>query len=354
MAAGFVTGIVREEGKETSAVAVGLCLAFAPLVWGQAVITEVYGLNLLMVAIFVWALWRKRPPVLVGFLFGLCLTTHLTSILLLPLVVGSVPREQWRPFALGVPLGLLPLLAIPLLARSGSPVIWGEPATWQGWWWLITGSLYHFNLFSADWQMRLLHWTQILFTQFTWAGLPLFLYSLFVPRSSLFASRLLFIMAVLYFIYAITYNTNDALILLLPAVLLLSLLLTPGLQRLGRFALLLPLVSLLLNFDGQNLRKEQTIRPLAGQHLQAAPPDAILLMSGEGSLFALWYFQHVEAQRPDLILLDKNLFAFDWYRHQLQDRYPDVAWPDEYDLEGLVREATRPICHLEGLEEMTC
>jgi hypothetical protein len=108
-----VTGIVREEGKETSAMAVGLCLAFAPLAWGQAVITEVYGLNLLMVAIFVWALWRKRPPVLVGFLFGLCLTTHLTSILLLPLVVGSVPRVQWRPCALGVPLGLLPLLAIP-------------------------------------------------------------------------------------------------------------------------------------------------------------------------------------------------------------------------------------------------
>jgi hypothetical protein len=84
LAAGFVTGIVREEGKETSAMAVGLCLAFAPLVWGQAVITEAYGLNLLMVALFVWALWRNRPPVLVGLLFGLCLTTHLTAIRVLP------------------------------------------------------------------------------------------------------------------------------------------------------------------------------------------------------------------------------------------------------------------------------
>jgi hypothetical protein len=340
---------------------VGLSLAFAPLVWGQAVITEVYGLNLVMVALFIWALGDKRPSLLTGSLFGLCLTTHLTAVLLLPLAIGLTPRRQWWQFFLGVPLGLLPLLVIPLLAGSGSPVVWGEPATWHGWWWLVSGALYRFNLFTADWQARLLPWSQILFSQFTWAGLPLILFGLLAPRPSSLAPRfspstplLLFTTALLYFLYALTYNTNDALVLLLPAVLLLSLLLAPGLQRLGRFALLLPLISLLLNFEGQNMRKAQTIRPLASQHLQAAPPDAILFMSGEGSLFALWYFQHVEGQRPDLILLDENLFAFDWRRRQLQNEYPDVAWPETYDLEAVIREAERPICYLELLKEMTC
>jgi hypothetical protein len=363
LAAGLVTGMVRE-GREASAVAVGLSLAFAPLVWGQAVITEVYGLNLLMVALFIEALWHHRPSLLTGFLFGLCFTTHLTAVLLLPLAVTLTPPRQWRRFALGVPLGLLPLLAIPLLARSGSPVVWGEPDTGQGWWWLVSGALYRFNLLTADWQSRLLPWSQTLFTQFTWAGLPLLLFSLFsrhpmspspqFPPGGRGGVSLLFITALLYFLYALTYNTHDALVLLLPAVLLLSLLLAPGLQRLGRLALLLPLVSLLLNFDQQNLRKEQMIRPLASQHLQAAPPEAILLVSGEGSLFALWYFQHVEGQRPDLILLDENLFAFDWHRRQLQERYPTIAWPEAYDLEAVVREAERPICHLELLNKMTC
>lgn len=359
LAAAIVTTIAREEGHEASAIAVGLSLAFAPLVWGQAVITEVYGLNLLLISLLIWALWHKRSSTLTGFLFGLCLTTHLTSTLLFPLALSLTPRPKWGHFALSIPLGLFPLLIIPLLARSGSPVIWGQPATWPGWWWLITGSLYRFNLFAADWQTRLIPWLQTLLTQFTWVGLPLILYALFPsrPTSSPFSPRpslFLFITALLYYLYAITYNTTDAIVLLLPAVLLLSLLLTPALQRLGRLALLLPLVSLLLNFEGQNLQKEQIIRPLATQHLQAAPPNAILLLSGEGSLFTLWYFQQVEGQRPDLILLDKNLFAFDWRRQQLRDLYPDVAWPEEYDLDALARQTKRPICYLEKLDEMTC
>jgi hypothetical protein len=369
LAAGLVTSMVRGEGREVSAAAVGLCLAFAPLVWGQAVITEVYGLNLVVTAALVWSLWRQRPAALSGFLFGLSLTTHLTSVLLLPLAVGLTPRSQWRRLTLGMPLGMLPLLAIPLLARSGSPVVWGDPATWEGWWWLISGALYRFNLFAADWQARLWPWSQALFSQFTWAGLPLILFGLLSIRSSSpfpqssaegrggftpYALGLFFITALLYFLYALTYNTPDAIVLLLPAVLLLSLLLAPGLQRVGWLALLLPLISLLLNFEGQDLREERMIRPLASQHLQVAPPDAILLMSGEGSLFALWYFQYVEGHRPDLILLDSNLFAFEWHRRQLRARYPEVAWPEGYDLAALARGAERPVCHLELLNGMSC
>ena len=96
------------------------------------------------------------------------------------------------------------------------------------------------------------------------------------------------------------------------------------------------------------------IRPSAIKQLQTAPEEAILLMSGEGMLFTLWYFQHVEALRPDLILVDENLFGFDWRRQQLQNRYPDVAWPLEYDIEALTHQAKRPICHLNQLQTMDC
>lgn len=362
-AAGFVTATVVQRGTGqrhgTSAVACGLCLAFAPLVWGQAVITEVYGLNLLLVAALLWALLGQRPSTLTGFLFGLCLTTHLTSLLLLPLVLILTPRPRWSRFAVGLPLGLLPLLAIPLLARSGSPVVWGQPDTWQGWWWLISGSLYRPNLFTADWQMRLVPHLRTFFTQFTWLTLPLLLPALLPPFPTfhLFTRAVtlpLFLTALLYFLYTLTYNTHDALILLLPAILLGSLLLAETLHHFGRLAFLLPLALLLLNFTQQNLREEQMIRSFAIQQLQAAPTNAILLMSGEGLLFTLWYFQHGEGLRPDLILVDKNLFAFDWHRQQLQKHYPDVMWPSDYNLDALIRQTKRPICQLNDLQTIDC
>ncbi len=354
-AAGFVTAIVRQGGNSekssSGAIAAGLCLAFAPLVWGQALITEVYGLNLLTVAILLWMLLEKRSSPLIGLLFGLSLTTHLTSMLLLPLILILTPRSQWHKITIGLPFGLLPLLTIPFLAQSGSPVIWGQPDTWQGWWWLISGSLYRFNLLNADWQARLLPFSHTLLTQFTWLTLPLALISLRAPRPTFLP---LLLSALLYFFYALTYNTLDAIILLLPATLLLSILTGYTLQHLGSWALLLPLALLLLNFTRQNLREEQTIRPSAIQQLQTAPEEAILLMSGEGMLFTLWYFQHVEALRPDLILVDENLFGFDWRRQQLQNRYPDVTWPLGYDIEALIHQAKRPICHLNQLQTMDC
>ncbi|MCB8944127.1 MAG: hypothetical protein H6658_10270 [Ardenticatenaceae bacterium] len=116
----------------------------------------------------------------------------------------------------------------------------------------------------------------------------------------------------------------------------------------------MPLALLLLNFNQQNLREEQTIRPSATQLLQTAPDNAILLMSGEGTLFTLWYFQFVEGMRPDLILVDENLFAFDWRRQQLKQRYPDVAWPDAYDINALSQQGQRPFCHLHQLQTMDC
>ncbi|MCB8944128.1 MAG: DUF2723 domain-containing protein [Ardenticatenaceae bacterium] len=170
-AAGFVTAIVaqgiRGRWQVAGAVSAGLCLAFAPLVWGQAVITEVYGLNLLLVAALIWALWGKRPSPLTGLLFGLAITTHLTSLLLLPLLLTLTPRHQYFRLAQGITIGLLPLLTLPLLAHSGSPIIWGQPDTASGWWWLISGSLYRYNLLSADWPARLLPFTYTLLTQFT-------------------------------------------------------------------------------------------------------------------------------------------------------------------------------------------
>ncbi len=353
-AAGLVTAVARQltpaDSRHWAALATGLSFAFAPLVWGQAIITEVYGLNLLFLAAFLWLLIGKRPSLLAGLLLGLSITSHLTSLLMLPLAVGLTPRKQWAALSAGIVLGLTPILLLPWLANSNSPVIWGMPTTFSGWWWLVSGRIYHANLFSLtgpDRVNRAIKWAKLLATQFTWVGLPLITFAFYRPKRDYLPLRLgLLATAVLYILYALNYGTNDAIVLLLPALLLLSLLLTTGLRRLGGLAFLLPAALFLFNYQSVDLSGDHSVRTAVSALLRDAPENAILLTPGDQTIFTLWYFQHVEGQRSDLILIDANLVAFDWYRDRLAKRYPDILGLDKDDLPGLrqLNQAKRPFC----------
>jgi hypothetical protein len=108
----------------------------------------------------------------------------------------------------------------------------------------------------------------------------------------------------------------------------------------------------MIAFPTQNLSRERTVRPLAERLLQEAPANAILLTPGDRTIFTLWYFHHVEGQRPDLRLVDANLFAFDWYRARLGRQFPDIAVSEDDDLAAFQRlnESGRPFCRA-GLVE---
>jgi hypothetical protein len=127
-------------------VAAAAALAFAclPLVWGQAVVAEVYALNLLFVAAFVLAWAGRGPTAGTGLLLGLAVTTHPTSLLVLPAALLGTRQGRWRLLA-GFAVGLLPLLFCPAGAwrQPGRP---GRPDTLSGWWWLVSGHLYTVNL----------------------------------------------------------------------------------------------------------------------------------------------------------------------------------------------------------------
>lgn len=334
-----------------AALATGLTFAFMPLVWSQALIAEVYGLNLLLIAAFLWALLRKRPGWSAGLLLGLSVTAHLTSLLLLPLALYLTPWRRWLRLGAGMTLGLTPFLLLPLLGRGESPVVWGRPGTFRGWWWLVSGQLYRPNLFALpreQWLPRFLTWSRLFFAQFAWVGLALLPAALPSQRTSPKETTPLPLLATAggYALYAFAYNTADAFVFFLPALLLLSILLAPALRRLNWLALLLPLALLMLNFSQVSLRRQQTVRALAEPALQRAPPQAILLTTGDQTTFTFWYLHHVEGQRPDLILVDSNLFAFDWYRQRLMHHHPALRRLARDDLASFrsANRGQRPVC----------
>ncbi|MEM7113148.1 MAG: DUF2723 domain-containing protein [Chloroflexota bacterium] len=389
VSAGLLAATITQQNKNRSripAIVAPLVFAFTPLVWSQATITEVYGLNLLMASLFVWAIFSDRPLWLAAFLFGLAITTHATSALMAPLFfIRFLPRRgqtsapdpqqksspRWA-FVLGAfLLGLSPLLAIPWLAQTSSPVVWGNPTTVDGWWWLVSGTIYRPNMLAlplAALVERLVAWGTV---ALVWGGTVLVVWgvNILYCRSRDSQSRhhpdagaaswndianrgyrsyhnsILLLTAVLITLYALTYNTPDAHVLLLPALLLLALPLADVLRNWGVAALLLPLALLLLNFQQQNLRQAPTMRPVATALLQAAPENAILLTPGDTTIFTLWYFHHVEEQRPDLLLVDANLFAFDWYRARLQQQVPSLVAVTHDNLAAFEQENKRPFCH---------
>ena len=332
-----------------------LTLATTPLIWSQAIIAEVYGLNLLILAALWWSLTRPAHPFWQSFFFGLALTTHLTSWLWFPLLLFS--WRDVRPKLLnvgsigaGLFIGSLPFALLPLFAQGNSPVLWGEATTWRGFWWLVSGEIYRPNTFHLIHLQRLLHLTPTIGQQWAywgWVLLPLYGLGCSLRESSRRGRSLItLVTALIYAFYALTYDTPDAAVSVLPTFFLLAPFLAQGLEKIGNVGICLPLLSLVLNFSAIN-QHQATALPLAlNRMMEQLPPKALVLTQGDATIFTLWYAQHVEKQRPDLLLVDSNLFAFSWYRLHLGRLYGDLSGLDRDDLAAFraKNQPYRPIC----------
>ncbi len=351
-AAAMVALYCRRDMARHVPTAAGLSFAFAPLVWSQAIITEVYALNLLVLGLLLVAAGGKGRPFLVGLLWGLSMTTHLTSALWLPFVAWQT-RGCWHKVAPGVGVGLLPLLALFALARTDSPVNWFDPATLENWWFVVSGAIYRPNVFSHPIMPRLGEVIVPGLGQFGFVGWVFVGLGLTVETRREETQReergkkfLLVLVGVLYVVYALKYDTPDAAVFVLPGLLIAAVLLGDGLQKVGWLGLLLPIALVLLNFSEVNLHGDTLARTRMMTTAQTIAPNAVVLAPGDQTIFTLWYYHYVEEIRPDIIPIDENLFQFDWYRARLGQLYPDLRHWAADDLPGfiVVNGAVRPVC----------
>lgn len=339
----LIIGLLFPRVRPYVAIAAALLLGFTPLVWSQAIVAEVYGLNLLAVAAFLLAWARLGTSRCAGFLLGLAITTHLTSLLLLPGFLLRIDRHSRTAF-LGLIAGLAPLLLLPWLASGNSPVIWGRPSDPAGWWWLVSGRLYGANYqpaFDIDHLTRIMQTIMLGPAGLLWASnragadsiAGVVIADRTRPTPAVFGFT-----AMLYLAFSLYYKTPDAAVLLLPAILLVVIIAAPLLDRLGPAVLIFPVGLGLFAYQTQTRTWSNQPRLAALQLLQSAPDQAILLTPGDRTIFTLLYFQQLEGERPDLHLIDANLFAFDWYRDRIAGQYPELTIPEEDDLGLLLRE----------------
>lgn len=339
-------------------VTASLTLAFSTLLWSQAVITEVYALLTLFAALLLWLLVRWRDGGrdwllwMFAFGFGLGLGDHLTLVFVAPaaLIFLWPERRRWfrvrvlLPAAVLFVLGLSIYLYLPLAARHRPPVNWGNPQTWRGFLWVVTGKQYQgfaFGLGLEELPYRLFAWAQLLGDQFGWWGLALALVGGWGwwNRDRWFA---LFGLVWMFLVglYAFFYDTGDSHMYLLPVISLMALWWGEGVRHLLAWAttlrpvwqrgllavvILLPLASLALHWRSVKPDDDWMIHAYIYQILDVLEPDALIVVRGDGPTFALWYGIYAEEKRPDVAVVSGPLLAYIWYRDHIRHLYPHLV-----------------------------
>jgi hypothetical protein len=360
-----------------------LAWAVSPTLWSQAVITEVYApaalfqAACLALALSPRLMARPRGWALLGLLLGLGLGMHLTLTLMAPglavLLWPSLRRNAGpgagrllSAGALGGLLGLAVFAYLPLAARANPPVNWGNPRTWEGFWWLVSGRAYHGYLGApmAALPARAAALTALWVRQYTLPGLALCGVGLWAWSESPLGRRRALATALLATVpglYALVYHTADAHLYLIPAYMVAALWLAGGaraladlvMPRLGHIgatlALLalaaIPIWSLAPHYPAMNLRHDSEAAIWVNTVLETLPAGALLVTGEDRHTFTMDYVLWVEGRRPDVTVVDRDLLQFPWYVQALARREPALVpgdAPSIHDVVAAARE-TRPV-----------
>lgn len=371
----------------------GASFGAAPLVWSQAVITEVYTLHAFFVALTLFLIispfpikkvWRTR---LRGLVVGLAIGNHITSIFLVPLIfyieayqpktadasLKMKKRINGKNLArslLWLLIGVSVYLILPLRATRYPVVNWMNPITPKRFWQLVSGHLYqpyYLHLSMGLTVQRIQALAGLLVKQYGGGGIVIGVASaviLFRP-SRLFLSTLWIF--VVFSAFAIMYTSADSFLYVIPALISFSIWIGIGVNSIftpqrfqrflavGVFFLLLYWAGLsLANYPSVDASRNNQAESFGQEVMQEAPKNAILFAKGDKSVFALWYFHFALGYRPDLTILATDLLPYDWYQEEVRMQYPELTLPDSSLWESVVISSNpaRPACFVE-FEEKT-
>ena len=331
----------------TAALLFGVSQAF----WSQAVIAEVYTLNVLFISLVILVLlvWRDerrdRYLLLATFLMGLALTHHLTSGLLIPagiLFVFLVDRRKlldWRLLLKGAGLfllGLTPYVYLPIRGSLDLPLDYYHPDTLNNFVGFVTGRAFDDKMLVygpsrlpnrlASYAGDLLQQFNPAFLVLAWIGIVI----MFVKDRA--ACLLLGFLYLGWLFQALEYGIVDVWVYFIPTYLILAIFVAAGLKEIlelllsaprllspPRMKILVALISVVVLLSP--LWRTATVTyadvDMSGNYLAVKKMKAVAREAPQGATFvtndsSLWYLTLVEKRRTDLNLVNPLANPADW------------------------------------------
>lgn len=336
-----------------------LTLAFCKTWWIQSAGVEVYPLHVALLAVFFFEFIKtyykhtptKKDWLLVGLFLGLCFTNHLTSILILPaVIVLYFLRMKFTKESLISGLVMVGSFAFIFLSiygfmmiRAGSSPLanYGNPDNMEYLKRHISG--WQFQVFMGADDKKANDSVANFFTYFSnqtlVVGLLLFMAGIvfsFMKNARMAIFWGLNLLCTL--IYISQYNIHDIENYFLLGYMSAGIFMTFGIywifslikgiekNKAIYLILLLPLLPLTINYKTADQNKLSYVDEYSIAALNSVEKDAIIL-SREWDVFVspVYYYHLVEKQRPDVLILDKELLRRSWYHNQIKAWDPTFA-----------------------------
>jgi hypothetical protein len=330
--------VIRDLTGESIGAAIGsLTLAFASTIWSNATWATSYGMNLFFVALITLLVlrWhRERTPRLLVFAslaFGLALCNHRLIVLLVP-GIFLITALGWRAIsartaalsAFALVAGLSLYLYVPIRGEMEPAISWAQPAQASTYWSMFLNGQTPANYWSIDFVDRIdILWTYPSYDH-TWAGLMLAAGGLAICAAyHRVAAAYLALLIACTALVVETYAIHNIYNYLTPGYFALCVLIGVACSRLLTLALssdlklnvrphvrvalaaamcsLLPAVLFARNYDRVDRSDDYTAIDFARTTLERMPPSAVIL-TDSWTASPLWYAQHVEGQRKDVLV----------------------------------------------------
>lgn len=370
LSAGFLSLWILDFMKSKSKRAANICAIFGGLIWGllpflwsQAVIVEVHGLQALFLVLSIWWVWlllnyhpqNKSRYYLypMAFLYGLAMGNHITILFTLPIIVFSLIHAYKKQLPIkslfyqifAFILGSLIYLYLPLRAVNYPPINWGNPQSWEGFFWMVSGGAYQ-NLLAGvtlpQFFTRISALAGILLNQFGVIGIIFgIIGAVNYQHKSKFLSLGLLYLFLISSLFAMLYATDDSINYLLTTFLVFTLWIVFAIELIlpfnyknilvGKILIIIFFILFLVripsNFKEVNPRSQTQPADYAENILTKLPEDSILLTSSDPDTFPVWYYHFGLGWREDLRIIVLPLTQFKWYQETLTFTYTDITYP---------------------------